>query len=301
MEGKIPYLDMYIDDHSGVCVENWIDTWSVDMHRHHYCEMLLIDKGSCNHIYNGVSTLLVPGDVVVIGPGQEHGYGVLGSLSIYNCQFETEKLDTHVINGIMLSGLLDLSSKEEDTEFAQQLTVLRENMHASGLPSVRVNNSKQGVVHLDPSEQTFFTSILLRAKTEEDAELKHKYAETLLLILKQKLTKQNNTVKCYSRDNQRVIAEVLATIEADLTIAFDINEVAEKYSFSPNYFRKIFKDFTGLSPVQYINKLRVMRACEYISQEGMSIKDAAEKVGVYDLNYFSRMFRKVIGTSPSKL
>lgn len=56
-----------------------------------------------------------------------------------------------------------------------------------------------------------------------------------------------------------------------------------------------------MSPIQYINRLRMIRACEGLESRRMSIKEAAEHVGIYDLNYFSRLFKKIIGCSPNKI
>ena len=90
-------------------------------------------------------------------------------------------------------------------------------------------------------------------------------------------------------------------IEEHLDETLDFNAVAQKYAFSPTHFRKIFKDITGLSPASYINRLRILRACEYMQKDKMSIREAAEQVGIYDFNYFSRLFKKVMGCSPSRM
>lgn len=45
----------------------------------------------------------------------------------------------------------------------------------------------------------------------------------------------------------------------------------------------------------------MIRACEGLESRRMSIKEAAEHVGIYDLNYFSRLFKKIIGCSPNKI
>lgn len=52
------------------------------------------------------------------------------------------------------------------------------------------------------------------------------------------------------------------------------------------------------STVSYVHRLRIMRACEYIQKENLSVKEAAEKVGIYDLDYFSKLFEEIMGCSP---
>lgn len=176
-------------------------------------------------------------------------------------------------------------------------------MHADCLPQYEANSSKQGVLHLNPTELTFLISLLERAHGEKIADgalLRQKYLEIVLLELQKTARNQNSRRVAHSWGNQKIIAQILAEIEADLTIPFDIMDVAKRYSFSPNYLRKLFKDFTGLTPIQYLNRLRMVRACEYMEFEGKSPKEAAERVGVYDLNYFARLFKRFLGCSPNQ-
>ena len=75
-------------------------------------------------------------------------------------------------------------------------------------------------------------------------------------------------------------------------------EIAEKLYLSPAYFRSLFKDITGMTPTNYLNRLRVIRSLEYLEREDLSIAEAAGRVGIYDSNYYSRLFKKTMGYSP---
>ena len=50
--------------------------------------------------------------------------------------------------------------------------------------------------------------------------------------------------------------------------------------------------------MEYMNRMRIVKSLEYLEMEQLSVAEAAEKVGIYDANYFSRMFKKVMGYSP---
>ena len=76
--------------------------------------------------------------------------------------------------------------------------------------------------------------------------------------------------------------------------------LAKEHGFSPNHFRKIFRETTGLSPVKFLNRLRITRACEYMKRDGRTAREAAEEVGFIDMNYFSRTFKQFIGCSPGR-
>ena len=65
------------------------------------------------------------------------------------------------------------------------------------------------------------------------------------------------------------------------------------------YFRKIFKNCFGVSPVKYINDLKINRAGELLSSGMYSVRQAGEMAGFSDISHFSRVFKKISGVSPS--
>lgn len=309
-EQEYPYLTMFCCDESGVSVEHWKEAWPVDMHCHEYWELIIVSRGSCRHAFRGTETLLIPGDAIFVSPHEAHGYALSGEISLYNCQFNSTQLDAAVMERLEEEGIhSDAGGNHGAQENAlwQHLVRERETMHATVLPSYEFNSSKQGVIHLRPAELSFLLSLLehmLEAQGENSTEgalRKRKYTELILLEVCKAIHSQNQKYMDCSKGNQKIIAAVLAEIENNLTEPFDIAKTAKQYAFSPNYLRKLFKDFTGLAPVQYLNRLRMIRACEQLEQRTMSTKEAAEYVGIYDLNYFSRLFKKVIGCSPTQI
>ena len=79
-----------------------------------------------------------------------------------------------------------------------------------------------------------------------------------------------------------------------------ITKISELCSITPEYFRKIFREFFGESPITYINKMKISRAKELISSEMYSISEVCELSGYADPSHFSREFKKAVGVSPSE-
>lgn len=77
-----------------------------------------------------------------------------------------------------------------------------------------------------------------------------------------------------------------------------INELAERYGMSPNYFSSIFKKEMKQSAVNYLTKLRVDKAAQYLKDTGESVADISRRVGYEDSQYFFRVFKKATGVTP---
>ena len=78
-----------------------------------------------------------------------------------------------------------------------------------------------------------------------------------------------------------------------------VDGVAEALGLSQSRFSEAFKAYTGLTPYQYFIQLKVNRAKELLAGGECSVKEAAFRLGFDDPYYFSRLFKKKAGTSPS--
>ena len=87
-------------------------------------------------------------------------------------------------------------------------------------------------------------------------------------------------------------------IEENYKENIKISLIAERFGLSESHFRKLFKDFTNLSPVDYRNQLRVEHAKELLSQSNLPVSEVARSVGIEDQFYFSRIFKEFEGVSP---
>lgn len=96
------------------------------------------------------------------------------------------------------------------------------------------------------------------------------------------------------------VQEIIQYIQKNSQKKFSIKELSVSVSLSPDYMATIFKSFTGLSPVKYINKCRADAAKDLLIHGGISVKDAAFRVGFKDEFYFSRVFKQLEGISPQE-
>ena len=78
----------------------------------------------------------------------------------------------------------------------------------------------------------------------------------------------------------------------------ELSKISDLIKISPSHMCRVFKKYTGKTIIEYTNKIKFSIAISYI-QKGFSIAEASAMVGFDDYNYFSRAFKKSMGTSPS--
>lgn len=79
----------------------------------------------------------------------------------------------------------------------------------------------------------------------------------------------------------------------------NIQHLSNLCGISYNYLRQLFEMFYGLSPIKYINTLKLKRAKELLSLGLYTVNEAALLSGFSDPSHFSRFFKKNVGVSPS--
>lgn len=96
------------------------------------------------------------------------------------------------------------------------------------------------------------------------------------------------------------IAETLKIyIQQNYTENINLNLIATNINYSPSYLTKIFTSKFGCTPSKYIIKLRIQKAQKLLHQyPQVSVQQIGEMVGYPDQGYFSRIFKKYVGTGP---
>lgn len=102
-------------------------------------------------------------------------------------------------------------------------------------------------------------------------------------------------------DNFSRIALALRSIHSDFSTNLDVDMLARKAHMSTSAFHRAFKEVTADSPVQYLKKVRLGKALEFMAQKGMKAYVAADKVGYESASQFSREFKRYYGRSPAEM
>ena len=107
---------------------------------------------------------------------------------------------------------------------------------------------------------------------------------------------QRYSVKNYTPLVQKVINH----INLNLAEQMSLKSLAAMCFISPSYLSSLFKQDTGTTIVDYINSQRVDRAAVLLATTDRSIAAVAAAVGILDVNYFTKIFKKQLGTTPTQ-
>jgi AraC family transcriptional activator of pobA len=89
-------------------------------------------------------------------------------------------------------------------------------------------------------------------------------------------------------------------LDSQFNEQIDLQELASKLYINPDYLRHIFKQSLGESPLNYLIRKRLDAACELLNFTDLPVGEVAKRIGLDNVYYFSRIFRKRLGLTPSE-
>ena len=100
-------------------------------------------------------------------------------------------------------------------------------------------------------------------------------------------------------DNIDIVEQAIHYMRENVENHIVIEDVLRYVGYSQSHFSSLFKKKTGQSPLAYFNRLKVEHACHLLKTTDMKINMICYKVGIEDALYFSRLFSKIMGMSPT--
>lgn len=95
---------------------------------------------------------------------------------------------------------------------------------------------------------------------------------------------------------QRAVAYIRDNLDRNLTL----QHVANHVHLNPNHFSEVFKREIGMTYIEYVTNERIRRAMEMLDETSIKVNEVAGKVGYEDVKYFSQLFKKITGKTPSE-
>lgn len=252
----------------------------VDLHKHdEFAELVIVLNGNATHIVNNESSFIKKGDVLVINESTYHGYKDPHDFKICNIMYKSDILRSadpklRISNGFQALFVLDpfyLNNHPYPSKLSLSIPNLE---YASTLISVMMDeylNKIQGY-------ETMLTS---------------RFMELVVYLSRQYDTKEKGT-----SSNLLHLANAISYMEDHYIEPLTLEEIAGQSDISVRHLNRIFQSYYQTTPVSYLQRLRLERACSLLKQTKLSITDISHNCGFNDSNYFTRLFTKANGCSP---
>ena len=123
---------------------------------------------------------------------------------------------------------------------------------------------------------------------------------SVLDILNHSSNSLGSKLKAKNEREMKKSQRIIGYVNENYAFIKRISDITELFGISENYVFQIFRKSYGMTPKQYINKLRINNACHRLRYEKKSIKSIAYDCGFDSYEHFINVFKKTVGYTPSK-
>lgn len=97
----------------------------------------------------------------------------------------------------------------------------------------------------------------------------------------------------------RQITHIIRFMYKNLDKHFSLQDILSEFNCSKSYLNSIFQKYTQSAPMEFYTNIKMQEACKMLRSTDLLIYEIAQKLGYKDPYYFSRLFKKIIGSSPA--
>ncbi len=254
---------------------------SFPMHWHEEMEIINVFEGEMEINIDLTNHVIHKGEIAVIKPGELHSFR-----QYKNTQCKFLSLLFHP--GLLYNNLSDSTALRFITPYFEN--------KITG-PSIIPPETPGYQEILNNVDRSF--EIYDRKQPYYELELKEKLFDLLYLILSQCCT-ANTYQKPLKTSTSRNIKTVIDYIQAHYNTSISISRLAELLNLSEHYFMRYFKAHIGITCIEFINDYRLNMAAKLLSETGKPINEIGTEVGITNISYFNRLFKKKFNVTPKE-
>ncbi len=253
---------------------------TVPVHVHNFDELVFVLSGTAVHIIDNEQYPILRGDVFVVRRNHKHGYTNTKHLKIVNVLYQREYFESLKTKFANLPGSSALFVHE---------------------PLFRKKQKFKSKLHLTSEQLQKVSKIMSLMVSEQDDEwegtsISKEYIFNLIVI---------NVCKFFSKQTSgrpKTLLKISAAIdfiEQNFEKPISNELLSNITNLTPGSFRYSFKKVTGLSPIDYIIRMRIEKSADLMSKNSrMRVIDAAFQSGFENSAYFTKKFKEIIGMTP---
>lgn len=249
-------------------VDTQFPQYVMPLHWHRELEIVAVREGELRIFLNNTAYEMVAGDVLFIGSG------VLHRAEPLNCLYECVVFDPNLLGRRLQEHALPLLAGEReiralfpacDGDIRQAVDQLCAHME-------RAEPHYQLAVHGALAKLLYLMYAGGHIHTPERAGRGGHQAE--------------------------IVARVVRYIDENYREKITLQTLADQAAVHEKYLCRIFKEFTGRTPIDYVNQLRIDHACIDLTLHHKNVTEAALDAGFTDVSYFTKLFKRTKGVTP---
>ena len=258
-------------------------------HYHEFFELAIVASGQGIHVLYGkdgepISDGIMQGDTLFLPPGASHSYSCCRNMRLFNIIFSEKILSEEEKNDLSLTpGLPSLASscKTEPKGMKMRLGIQQR---------ARVKELANAIIKERGEKKPGFQTAMKAALLE------------LLIISGRQPQEELPSVNPSRQElfRHQAIAKAIGLMEKNLSKNISMEILAKEACLSASYLSHVFKAHTGMSPWNYMVKLRLEKAKMMLSCSDMPISEIVGESGFCDSSHFAKAFKKHEGMSPKK-
>ncbi|MBR1581890.1 MAG: helix-turn-helix transcriptional regulator [Bacilli bacterium] len=239
-----------------------LEKQNLNPHKHTFLEIMFIDSGSGTIEINNIKYKAKTDDIILYFPSNMH----------------KEYSD----NGTIMHALFFAVKYKEP------------------LKKMFANCNEEYILHTGTNNKTFrklFNLLIQESKNEElnyTSNITNCIAKTIILKILQLFSSGNKKAA-----TNEYVQKIQDYLDKHYLEEIDLDKYYETLPFSKYYIARLFKSTLGVTPVNYIISKRIDHAKTLLNKTDMKIINIANEVGYKDIYYFTKVFKKEVGVSPS--
>ncbi len=240
------------------------DHWQVQNALCNFTKFHYIVDGQLSIVANGERFILNSGDFLILPAGTKHDISLIDDKK---CLLYFADVSLHFDDNEFLTVL--------DTPYFVRVGLTNEmfNIFEDIIGTLSVENN-----HLISVKQSYLISKLLLVFFEHC----------------------DDTRMLERKPQQDAVYQTIDFIKQHYTEKLTVKQLAQMAFLSTTYYSIRFKSLTGLSPIQYVNSLRIKKAQELLETTDMSLNEIVDTINFGDLAQFCKAFKKYCGHTPTK-
>lgn len=247
-------------------------------HDHHFFELVYVTSGTAEHTLNGSRSILKPNDFFFIDLGSYHSFEHAKNLELINCLFLPEFIDETLQGCDSLDALLHSSMIRYSRLTVGQTWADRIFHDESG----KIGTLLSEMVDEYENKQ-FGSNEIFRCHLKE------------ILIFTLRMLVQ--PAKAYS---DSIINEVISFVNKHYHKPLTLQTFCNQKHYNLSYISRRFKQETGMTFREYVQKIRIEKACELLAGSDMTVSEIARAVGYDDIQFFHSVFKRLLHMTPKE-